>query len=394
MANGLEDMIELSDEEFMAQEHAFSTAAAKEIDAPDEPVSTDDDGANAEADQATEEQNEIDDTDADETVEGKLVDEQTEDKFLDKDAESDESQKGETDSNTEDEAEDTSTDESESDSDSEVDYKAEYEKLLAPFKANGRTIKVDSAEDAISLMQMGANYNKKMSDLKPHLKIVKTLESNGLLDADRINELIDISNKDVGAIKKLVKDSGIDTFDLDSDEENTYKPKDHQIDDKTYSVNETLDAIRDTDKFDVTSDIVGTQWDAASRAALYENPGIINVIHQHVQSGHYDVVADKVENLRVLGKIPAGTSNLDAYGVVAKQLADESAAQEQQAPTQKDVQKPVLQADLDRDKKRKAAGSTKKTPKSVKPSLSESDVLAMSDEEFATATKDGLFKTV
>ena len=38
-----------------------------------------------------------------------------------------------------------------------VDYKAEYERLLKPFKANGRDVSVASVDDALSLMQMGAN---------------------------------------------------------------------------------------------------------------------------------------------------------------------------------------------------------------------------------------------
>ena len=43
-----------------------------------------------------------------------------------------------------------------------VDYKALYEQVTAPFKANGKTISIQSVEEATQLMQMGANYTKKM----------------------------------------------------------------------------------------------------------------------------------------------------------------------------------------------------------------------------------------
>lgn len=95
------------------------------------------------------------------------------------------------------------------------DYKAAYEQITAPFKANGREMKVESPEEAVRLMQQGANYVKKMQALKPHLKMVRMLENNGLLDEGRLNFLIDVSRKDPGAIKKLLKDANIDPMDLD-----------------------------------------------------------------------------------------------------------------------------------------------------------------------------------
>ena len=41
----------------------------------------------------------------------------------------------------------------------EPDYKAASEQVFKPFKSNGKQITVANPEDAISLMQMGANYN-------------------------------------------------------------------------------------------------------------------------------------------------------------------------------------------------------------------------------------------
>ena len=97
---------------------------------------------------------------------------------------------------------------SETNEEIKVDYKAEYDRLVAPFKANGREITVKSVDDAIALMQMGANYNKKMSALKPNLKLMKLLENNGLLDETKIGFLIDLEKKNPDAINKLIKDSG------------------------------------------------------------------------------------------------------------------------------------------------------------------------------------------
>ena len=387
MSKNLEDILELSDEEFLAQQHQFESFAQNALNSNEQEEEETGEEIIDPVDEV------IPPVEADSTDD--LDSEQTDDTDLpDGEAGTEESPKGETEEGIDADAVDNLDDVSKPDTDADIDYKAEYQKVLAPFKANGRTIKVDSVDDAVALMQMGANYNKKMSDLKPHLKIVKTLEANGLLDADKINNLIDLSKKDVGAIKKLVKDSGIDTFELNNDEENTYKPKNHQIDDRTMNLSDVLDNLRGTDKFDVTSDIVGSKWDEASRAALYENPGVINVIHQHVQSGQYEVIADKVEQLRALGRLPAGASDLDAYGVVAKAMAEQAIQPQVVSPVAQEVQKPVPKADAEREKKRKAAAGTKKVPGNAAPTLTPDAVLAMSDAEFEKASADGLFKTI
>ena len=57
-----------------------------------------------------------------------------------------------------------------------VDYEAEYKKLMTPFKANGVDMQIQSIDDAIQLMQMGAGFHKKMSALKPAMRQMKLLE--------------------------------------------------------------------------------------------------------------------------------------------------------------------------------------------------------------------------
>src|SRR5690606_21653948 len=71
------------------------------------------------------------------------------------------------------------------------DYEKLYKEIMKPFKANGREIKLNSPEEVITLMQKGANYTKKMQALQPHLKIVRMLENNQLLDEGKLSQLID-----------------------------------------------------------------------------------------------------------------------------------------------------------------------------------------------------------
>src|SRR5574344_1636015 len=43
-----------------------------------------------------------------------------------------------------------------------TDYKAFHDQVMAPFQANGKTIQLRSVDEAIQLMQQGANYTRKM----------------------------------------------------------------------------------------------------------------------------------------------------------------------------------------------------------------------------------------
>ena len=65
-----------------------------------------------------------------------------------------------------DKTEDTKEKESENTEEVSLDLMKEvYNKVFAPFRANGKEIQVKSVDDVISLMQMGANYNKKMASI-------------------------------------------------------------------------------------------------------------------------------------------------------------------------------------------------------------------------------------
>jgi hypothetical protein len=264
---------------------------------------------------------------------------------------------------------------------SELDFAEEFKKLTAPFKANGKDMQINTVDEARTLMMMGANYNKKMAGLKPSLRILKTLENNGLLDEDKLNYLIDLDKKDPGAINKLMKDSGINPLDLEEDDASAYKPKTYNATNREVELDAVLDDIRDTPAFKDTIDIVGNKWDDSSRRVLVENPTIIKVINDHVSAGIFEQITTKVDRERMLGKLN-GVSDIEAY----KQIGDSMQSAGEFNAKKVDVVLPTIQAtpvqkSSNTDKKR-AAGSTVKTGRSPK-SNQEFNPLALSDEEFA-----------
>lgn len=208
--------------------------------------------------------------------------------------------------------------EGESQESTEVDYKAQLERILSPIKANGREIQVSSVDDAIQLMQMGANYHKKMASLKPNLGILKMLEQHNVLDQDKLSFLIDLSKGNPEAIKKLVKDSGLDPLDLDA-KAGDYKQSSYAVDEKAVELDTVLDDLKGSTHFGNLMTVVGKQWDGASRQILADNPEVLRVLSAHMEQGIFDKITGKMETERALGRL-TGLSDVEAYRTVGDRM--------------------------------------------------------------------------
>jgi hypothetical protein len=267
-----------------------------------------------------------------------------------------------------------------------IDYKAQYEKLLTPFKANGRDIQVNSIDDARSLMQMGANYNKKMAGLKPSLKILKLLENNGLLDESKLGFLIDLDKKDPQAINKLVKDSGLSPMDLDTDKADEYKPKIRTVDEREIDLDTVLSDIENTSTYTRTLSVVSKEWDGPSKQVIAGQPQLLKVINDHMSSGVYDLINKEVESERVFGRL-AGLSDIEAYRKVGDSIQarggfnhlGSSQGQSGNAAPVVVIPKPKVDNGALKDKRR-AAGST---PAAAPAVVKDFNPLQMSDADFA-----------
>jgi len=369
--------LELSDEEFLNQpassfEEELVDEQEENTDTVDEESTEDVEASEEEVDSGAQEQPEQEAED--EEVGQPDGDTQTE-------------HEPETDSN-EPESLDTSSDtESDTEGDTpetkEVDYESAYRKVMSPFKANGIEMQVDSPEDAIRLMQMGANYQKKMASMKPNLKMVKMLENNGLLDEHKLNNLIDLSKKDPAAVAKLIKESGVDPLDIDTDKDVEYHPNQYGVTDKEYELDQALDAIKDSETFSKTIDVMSKDWDAESKNIVSDNPGIIGVIDTHIQNGVFERVNELVQKEKTLGRLN-GVPDVIAYRQAAEYLAQTGALiQDGKEPPQSDstVSSDVkAKSDAKLKQKRKAAATTKSRAPAKKESSD--NFLGLSDEEF------------
>ena len=375
----------MSDEDFLEKADSIEEPTIENTDDSDDTENTTD----------TEDINE-DDTDNEQTEE-----ESSESEDETEEEETSEEDDDEIESDTEDTETDENTDSSEDSDENDIDSQDKekdaknedseanaaklvaYDKIMSPFKANGIQMQMKSPEDVISLMQMGANYHKKMAGLKPSLKIVKLLEKNDLLDPNKINYLIDIHNKKPEAIQAMIKDSGIDIEDIDTDEESTYVPSSDTVSDSEYELDSVLDEIKNTKGYQTTIDIIANQWDDESRNRLASTPQAIKVLNAQVSDGIFDIVNNAVIYERSLGKL-LDVPDIEAYRQMGNLLQEQGKLpgmppNKPASPSPETKAKTKLKEQL-RQKRKKAASPTKTKP--VKTKKKPFDPLAVSDEEF------------
>ena len=391
---GYQDPLTMSDEDFakldpsVFEQEADSLETdeatdAEETESDESEKDTDDSEDESEDNDASEDQDE----DSDNTEEDDGDDEE------DSDEEDDdtESESDDSDSDDKDTEENEDSDEKKEESDAKVDYEAEYKKITAPFRANGREMQVNNADEAVKLMQMGANYNKKMAAIKPSLKTVKLLDKHGLNEESKLSHLIDLSRGDKGAIQKLLKDTGVDPMDLDAEQASDYRPDIHTVDERELELDEVLGNLQDTPTYNKTVNLVSTEWDDASRNIIANNPRVLEVLNDQMANGVYERVSTEVDRLRAFGQL-TGVSDIEAYKQIGDRMAEEGAFNDlvqnnqQSAQTNTEKKSPTRRTrrkkpDAKLKQKKRAASSTKTKPASKTPT--DYNPLAMSDEEFA-----------
>lgn len=264
----------------------------------------------------------------------------------------------------------------------EVNYEDFYKKVMAPFKANGKTISLKNAEEAIQLMQMGANYTRKMQSIAPYRKTLLMLEKANLLDENKLSFLIDVSNGNQEAIKQLLKDKQVDPLEFNTDEQINYQPGSNRVSDAEVNFKSALDDLVSTADGLQTVQEINTNWDQASKYELYKDPQSLRAIHQQRLNGMYNQIAGEVERRKTLGIIPYDMPFIKAYISVGQEMAQQRQAQSQsknREPLAVKVATP--KKNVTNEARVKSVASTTKST-SNKASKQFINPLSMSDEEF------------
>lgn len=186
------------------------------------------------------------------------------------------------------------------------------------FKANGKEYSFtpeEMMEQFPKIFGQAMDYTKKTQALKPWRKTIDAIES-AKLGHDDINLMIDVFKGDKNAIAELIKRTGVDALDLDT-ENSKYVPKDYGRDDTALAIKDIVDEISVDKEYETTHRILSKEWDERSFSELTKDPELIRLLHVDVKSGMYDKVQPIAEKMKVFDR--GRQSDLDYYKAAAQE---------------------------------------------------------------------------
>jgi hypothetical protein len=266
---------------------------------------------------------------------------------------------------------------------------------------------------------MAAGFSEKMKAFKKYRPFLNPLKEKGIIDnPDKFNLMLSALDGDKEAIKTLIKEHNIDPMELDVDNVN-YKPQNHVASELELALDDILDNAKQFGIDDKVQKVIANEWDDKSVVELLQDPQSQADLIEHMSSGIYDIVQERIMQKRIAD--PYGTFSslpaIDQYRAAANELEAEYLqwVQQQQAQQQAQVQpmpsapqQPQVQGQnqqqveqyaqaqaqnqqqkrneeerrkVDEERKRAASVSRKK-PRSRPKQKQEFDPMALSDDEF------------
>lgn len=209
-----------------------------------------------------------------------------------------------------------------------TNYEDFYKEMMSPIKANGKTLFLQSAKEARQLIQMGANYTKKMQDLAPKRKIIEYLRLNGFESENDVNYLVDLANGNKTAIQKWIQDKNIDLNSIDPPEYDddgkpkpiNYIPSSSLPDDQFVATTTIMRDIQQTKEGKAFIDSIIDSWDNPSKDFIYNHPEVLYDLSSQKQNGIFDVISSEVDRRKTVGSIPESMDFITAYSKVGEDL--------------------------------------------------------------------------
>ena len=204
--------------------------------------------------------------------------------------------------------------------DIDIPQTTEIQKLK--FKANGKEYELTEAEmrDMFpKVFGQAMDYTRKTQAMKPWRRTIDAIEQ-AKLSHDQISLMIDVFKGDKNAIAEVIKRTGVDALDLDT-ENSRYEPKDYGRDDATLAIKDVVDEISADKEYEITHKILSKEWDERSFKEFTKDPEMIKLLHMDVKSGTYDKVQPIAEKLKVFDG--GRQTDLDYYKLAANEYVKE-----------------------------------------------------------------------
>ena len=386
MVNGSFEETEVEEEveEDPGEDEADDAESSEEDDEDNEDTdqedeSEDEEELDEESDGDSEEDSEDEDEDEEEDslVEEDDSDDEDSDDVEEED-EADEAEESDEDGTDEESEDDTETEEK-SDGDAPetdgVDYKAFYDAVVnTEFVVNGKKVKgFNDPQKIIQSQQMAGGFSEKMAGFKQYRPYMAPLKERGMLeDPAKFDLAMNLIDGDKEAIKKHLESLSIDPIDLDMETIN-YSGKTNVASNESIVVEDALERARAAGTEERVRQVVGNDWDAESFQEFVSNPAVRDDLLNHLETGAYDAVQDKMSELSRLDYNGAygAMNSISKYRAAVAELQKEQASRPAPAKESTTPKKVVKKARSVKSEKAKIEQSRKEEEYKVKAAKQE-----------------------
>ena len=232
----------------------------------------------------------------------------------------------------------TETEEEPTEAEEEEETVEVQEVQKVKFKANGK--EYEFTEDEIKaqfpkIFGQAMDYTKKTQAIKPWRKTIDAIEQ-AKLSHDDVNLMIDVLRGDKDAIAAVMKRTGVDALELDT-ENSKYVPKDYGRDDNALAIKDVIDEISADKEYEITHKVLSKDWDDNSFREMTKDPELIKQLHIDVKTGMFDKVQPIADKMKVIDR--GRQSDLDYYKLAAVEYFKE----------QEDIQRRAFAAEQQRE---------------------------------------------
>jgi len=242
------------------------------------------------------------------------------------------------------------------------------DKILIDF-GDGK-IEADSIDELKTIASKALKDKNKYDKYKNELSILEGIKEQGLSDDD-LYLLVEAKKGNKQAIAKLLKETNIDPYDLDLEDESVdqYKPKEYKVDPKIMEVKSIIDDAKKDDHVFKTFDyVLNKEFSEKDRATAFEDPELLGFIKDTIRDGIFDKIAPNYTKRKIMGENP-----ISAYINAFKDYTSEV-----DKLASKTVSKAQEENKVKTEKRKKASvGNKKNVAKTDKKSVND-----MTDEEF------------
>jgi hypothetical protein len=233
-------------------------------------------------------------------------------------------------------------------------------------------IEVNDINELQTIASKALKDKTKYDRYKDDISLVQGIKEQGLSEQD-LYLLVEAKKGNRQALAKLLKETNVDPYDIDIDDEevDNYQPNEYKSDPRIVETKAIIDNLKTNQEvFTKFNNLLTNDFDEQSRTKAFEDPQLLEFIGESINSGLYEKLAPNYMKKKLLGQ-DSISAYISAYDEFMKSVQNQEKTK---------IETQAKQNNVKATKRKKASVGTKKQANnSPKKKV---DIANMSDEEF------------